>query len=190
MSCLTGKIFAVTGAASGIGRATALLLASHGASVCAGDVNEMSLQNLSETISAATREKFTTFPLDIGDRQSVRGFIEHTLTKFGHVDGFANVAGITGPSLNTRFIWEIDSSEFESVFRVNAQGTFNCLAEQLKPGILGAGGSIVNTASFTGIKGVQRSSVYGASKHAMLGLTKNAAIDAGPRNIRVNAVAP
>lgn len=187
---LRGKSFALTGAGSGIGLATAKLLASYGASLCLGDIHEESIKAVNVIPPDGTDSHITTFRVDIRSREEVRAFVGHATQQLGQLHGFANIAGTTGKHLSVNNIWEIENSEFRSIFDVNAEGTFNCLAEELKPGVLQSGGSIVNVSSLAGTKGVFRSSVYAASKHAVIGFSKCAALDAGPRNIRVNAVAP
>jgi NAD(P)-dependent dehydrogenase (short-subunit alcohol dehydrogenase family) len=114
----------------------------------------------------------------------------HTLKQFGKVDGCANVAGVSGKEVSVRPVWEASSEDYDFVNAVNARGVFNCLSEQLRPGVVSEGGSVVNVSSIAGIRAMPKSAAYVASKHAVVGLTRVAAADAGPRNIRVNSVNP
>ncbi|KAJ9623819.1 hypothetical protein H2204_011005 [Knufia peltigerae] len=191
MSSIAGKIFALTGAASGIGRATAQLLISRGGSVCCADINEQSLNGLQASLPQEHRQRLAIFKLDVGNRDEVSAFINFTLKKFGRLDGFANVAAIvnTDPE-GEKKLWEVKNEHFRAVYRVNVEGVFNCLAEVLKPGVLPDGASIVNVASYLGLRALPNVTAYGSSKHAVVGLTKIAAFDAAERKIRVNAVAP
>lgn len=190
MASLIGKVFTVTGAGSGIGLATAKLLAARGAALGLGDVNQRSLESLKDALSSSGHVQFKIFPLDVRQRSEVQSFILKTREAFGKLDGCANIAATIGEGLAKHNIWEAENTDFDLVMNVNAGGTFNCLAEQLRPNVLEDGGSIVNVASLTGLKGYPKAAAYAASKHAVVGLTKVAALEGGPRAIRVNAVAP
>ncbi|KAL4801527.1 oxidoreductase [Aspergillus unguis] len=190
MSSLTGKVFTVTGAASGIGLATARLLPSSGARVCLGDVNREGLEAAVGSLPRSYQDQVAHQIVDIQHREQVRSFHRLASDRFGTVHGCANIAGTVGKSMGARQMWELENAEFELVQRVNAEGTFNCLAEQLRPGFLPPVGSIVNVASLTGIRGYTKCAAYVASKHAVIGLTRAAAMEAGEREIRVNAIAP
>ncbi|KAK5309356.1 hypothetical protein LTR93_012232, partial [Exophiala xenobiotica] len=120
----------------------------------------------------------------------VKDWIKATTDKLGPLDGAANIAGIGGQNLMFSRIWEYSSEEYDLVNDVNGKGVFHCLAEQLTPGVMKDGSSVVSIASVPGLKGLDRTAVYTASKHAVVGLTKVAALDAGARGIRVNAIAP
>ncbi|KAJ9618378.1 hypothetical protein H2204_013052 [Knufia peltigerae] len=190
MSSLAGKVFAVTGAASGIGRSTAEILLSRGAKVSFGDIDVLHLEETRALRQPQAPERTLFLHLDVADRQSVREFVEKTLKHFGHLDGLAHVAGIAGNAQGPRKIWELENSQFRLIHQVNVEGTFNCLGEALKPGVMSDGGSIVNVSSYAGIHGLPGISGYSSSKHAVIGLTRCAAIEAAPRNIRVNVVTP
>ncbi|KIW17950.1 hypothetical protein PV08_05145 [Exophiala spinifera] len=192
MVSLAGKAFVLTGGGSGIGLATARVLASRGASLYVGDVNaaalEASLPSIIHTATAAASIK--TSSLDVRNRTDVREFMKKAKAEFGRLHGAANIAGVTGKGMGVSKTWELDTDEYEFVMAVNARGVFNCLAEQLRPGVLPEGSSIVNMASVNSFKALDCASPYVASKHAVVGLTKTAALEAGPRDIRVNGVAP
>lgn len=190
MSSLAGKVIAVTGAASGIGRATAQILILAGASISLGDVNAQGLRELQDSYSHEEQRRITIFKVDVGDRQNVSAFTAHTIQKFGHIDGLAHVAAIAGPSLSRKFIWELDNAEFQSIYRVNAEGTFNCLSRFLEPGVMADEGSIVVIGSHSGLRAMDNTAAYASSKAAVMHLAKCAAVEAAPRKIRVNVVAP
>ncbi|KAJ6005149.1 hypothetical protein N7451_003093 [Penicillium sp. IBT 35674x] len=188
MASLAGKAFTVTGAASGIGLATAKILAARGASLFIGDINEAAMEKAAAIISNSGRVEKAV--LDVRDRSAVRSFMQKCQSRFGRIDGCANVAGVSGKRMNIDHIWELDAAEYDFVMNVNTRGVFNCLAEQLTPGMLPEDASIVNISSICGLRGLPKGAVYCASKHAVVGLTRTAAIEAGPRRIRVNSVAP
>lgn len=190
MSSLAGKVIALTGAASGIGAATAKLLASRGATLAIADVNKEGLNAIAASLSAHRSKKFTSTNVDIRDRDQVRQWLKATTVEFGQLDGAANVAGVAGKNQNIHHIWELSTEEYDFIMDVNAKGLFHCLASQLADGVMKDGSSIACVGSFCGLRGTPRSSAYVASKHAATGLIKSAALEAGPRNIRVNGVAP
>lgn len=187
---LAGKVFAVTGGASGMGLATVKTLLARGASVGMCDLNESKFGELLSSIDAFQKSRLLAQPVNVAKRASVKSFLEATKSQFGSLDGIANVAGTGGRLIGTRFIWEIPDEEYDLVMDSNARGVFNALAEGLVPGLLTTPGSIVNVGSIYSARGFKKGAPYSCSKHAMIGLTKTAAIEAGPRGIRINAVLP
>jgi NAD(P)-dependent dehydrogenase (short-subunit alcohol dehydrogenase family) len=190
MASLVGRVYAITGAASGIGLATARELAARGASIFLADINEVGLKKILPTVQPTAGGAVDTFVLDVRNRDEVHNFVQGALKRFGRLDGGANIAGIVGKDILIKPIWEAGVADYELVQAINTKGTFNCLAELLQPGVLDKGGSIVNMASIAGQRGVYSAAAYCTSKAGVLALTKVAAIDAGSRGIRVNAVAP
>ncbi|KAL6242216.1 hypothetical protein RBB50_010764 [Rhinocladiella similis] len=189
MASFEGKVILLVGGASGVGLATAKLLASRGAHLSVADVNADVTTVIAQQIPSTDKVKVTAHQVDITDQSAVQALIVATMKEHGRIDGCANIAGVIG-RLNGLNIWETERSQFDFVMGVNAGGLFNLLAAELKPGILPDGASIVNVASILSLRASPKSSPYITSKHAVQGLTKAAAMDAAPRNIRVNCVAP
>lgn len=186
MASVKGKILFVTGAASGIGRATARKLMSLGARVALSDLNCVAMEKDMRDFKG----DFSIHKLDVTNRNEVRDVIQDIKRRYGKLDGCANIAGVIGKGSNVLPIWDVSSEEYVFTMDVNTKGVFNCLAEQLKPGVLEETSSIVNMASVAGVLGLAKNAPYCASKFAVVGLTKSSAKDAGARSIRVNCISP
>jgi len=191
MSAVKGKLFAITGAASGIGLATARLLADHGALLSLADMNWESLQEKDQELKEKDVKVYSQ-KVDVRDRAQVDDWIVATVKHFKTpLDGAANLAGIVG---NLAPLREFDAQDYENVFAVNVKGIFHCMQAELKHMRVAenglGGGSIVNAASVTGIKGLPYIATYSASKFAVVGITKSAAASEAATGIRINAVAP
>ncbi|RDL31821.1 Uncharacterized protein BP5553_09223 [Venustampulla echinocandica] len=184
---LSGKVIALSGAASGIGLATARLLATKGAKLSLADSQEQALQSLATELRAASHEVLT-FVVDVRNRASVEDWTQQTVACFGKLDGAVNSAGVGGKNLLLHGIHEIEDEDWDWVFDVNVKGALNCLRAQIPH--FKDGGSIVNVASLGGLMAVAKNSAYVASKHALVGLCRTAAKELGARNIRVNCVCP
>jgi len=177
------QVAIVTGGAAGIGRAVATRLAEDGARVVLVDLDEAELEKTAAEIGAAA-----TIVADVRDEEAVAGYVRRTREECGRVDLFFNNAGIEGPRVS---IVDLDIADFERVMSVNVRGVVLGLREVMRAfREQGGGGAIVNTASMAGIRGGIRFSPYIASKHAVVGLTKCAALEGAEDGIRVNAVAP
>lgn len=177
----TGKTVVVTGAASGIGRATASRVAREGGRVIAVD---LSTDRLGELAASLDKADVVTVAGDITDPESIEKIIQ---AAGGSIDGLANVAGI-----NDDFspLHETTDAVWDRVIGINLTGTFK-LTRAVLPAMLEAGrGSIVNVASEASLRGNASGNAYTASKHAVVGMTRSAAFMYGPQGIRVNAVAP
>ncbi|RSL96468.1 hypothetical protein CEP52_011434 [Fusarium oligoseptatum] len=193
---LNGKVYAVTGGASGIGLATVELLLSRGASVSLCDIQDTSLERLATSTfktPSSDSTKAQDAPLywqqvDVRSRQQVEDWISKTIQRFSRLDGAANLAGVIPKSHNMAHVVDQDDGEWDFVFDVNVKGVMNCLRAVLPH--LSAGGSIVNAGSGLSLQGREAAAAYAASKHAVVGLTSSTAKEVGPKGIRVNCVAP
>lgn len=183
---LEGKVAIVTGGGTGIGRATALLLAHEGARVVIADIDEVDASETIEMIKSASGEaRFAR--CDVSNEDEVRALIDGTVKAWGRVDLAFNNAGIEGPQGP---IAEMDTAAFKKVLGVNLTGVFHCLKHELRQMKAQGGGAIVNNASILGQVGFAGAGAYVAAKHAVLGLTRTAAIEGAANGIRVNAVCP
>lgn len=154
------------------------------------DLNEKKIADVFDSSDASHKARLIAQPVNVAKRSTVKDFLETTKRKFGRLDGIANVAGTGGRLIGTHCIWEIPTEEYDLVMDANARGIFNALAEGLKPGLMETPGSIVNVGSMFSERGFKKAAPYSCSKHALIRLTKTAAIEAGSRGIRVNAVLP
>lgn len=184
---LAGKVVLVTGAASGIGRAAALAFAADGARLALADRDTAGLE---ATASLLPREKLLAQACDITDAQAIRGLVSATVTRFGRLDGAFNNAGIEGCGGRMVPLPDYPDDQFAAVQAVNVQGLWHCLKAELAVMLPAGRGAIVNTASVMGAVAAPGMSAYVASKHAVMGLTRAAALDAAPHGVRINAVLP
>ncbi|MCK9285855.1 MAG: glucose 1-dehydrogenase [Rhodocyclaceae bacterium] len=183
---LADKSIIVTGAGSGIGRATAMVLARAGAKVVAASHSAAHARETADMITAAGGVA-KPFSADVMRESDVVAMVDFTLECFGRLDGAFNNAGIT---LHDRLVQDMDEAEWDQVMGVNLKGVYFCMKhETLAMGKTG-GGAIVNNSSVNGLVGVPSASGYVASKHGVIGLTRGAACDAAATRVRVNAVLP
>ena len=181
-----GKVALITGAANGIGRATALAFASHNAKVVAVDRDAAGAERTAGTIKQQGGEAFAV-AADVTKSADVQAYVKAALDKYGAIDCFFNNAGIEGKLAATA---EYDEEVFDQVISVNVKGVFLGMRHVLPVMIAQKSGSIVNTASVAGLVASPGMSAYVASKHAVVGLTKTAAGENGQYGVRVNAVCP
>jgi NAD(P)-dependent dehydrogenase (short-subunit alcohol dehydrogenase family) len=184
MSSFEGKVYAVTGAASGIGLAIARALAKKGAIVSLSDVNAENLKKAVDSLEGG-KAKHMTAVVDVRKSADVDKWIADTVSKHGQLDGAANIAGI-GP--RTKAIRDITDEDWSLVNEINVQGMFHSLRAELKN--MKNGGAIVNACSVAGLGGNGGSAEYIASKHGCVGMTKCAAREERASQIRINGIAP
>jgi NAD(P)-dependent dehydrogenase (short-subunit alcohol dehydrogenase family) len=181
------KVIVITGAASGIGLETARLLASKGAKLSLADLQEIPLKELEAELKQAGTQ-VTAHIVDIRDRKAVEAWIAATISQFGKLDGAANLAGVIGKQSNAVEIADVDDDDWDFVMDVNVTGLRNCLRAQVPH--FNEGAAIVNAASILGVIGAPKNLAYCASKHAVVGMTRAAAKELGPKKIRVNCICP
>lgn len=189
MAQLQDKVISISGAGSGIGAATARVAAQRGASLSLADINQEGLNAIVNELKASGVNLLATH-VDVSESDSVNNWITKTMQHFGTLDGAANIAGVISlPGRQGVFdIVDTPSEHWDWVIGVNQTGLFHCIQAQLR--VMKSGGSIVNVSSVAGLKGYPSQVSYTASKHAVIGITRVAAKEAGASGIRVNAVAP
>ncbi|KAK4432234.1 Short-chain dehydrogenase reductase 2a [Sesamum alatum] len=185
---LDGKVAIVTGGASGIGEATVRLFAIHGAKVIIADVDDALGISLANSLSPHV----TYFHCDVTSEEHIQTLINSTLSLYGKLDILFNNAGVLGNQSKHKSILDFDADEFDQVMRVNVRGTALGMKHAARAMIAArsSGGCIISTASVAGVMGGLGPHAYTASKHAIVGLTKNAACELGRYGIRVNCISP
>jgi NAD(P)-dependent dehydrogenase (short-subunit alcohol dehydrogenase family) len=181
---LTGKVALITGAASGIGRAAALLFAREGAAVAIADVNQSGQAVAEEMVRCGGRAIFEH--ADVARAADCQRVVQRTMRELGTIDILFNNAGI----MRRASVVELSEADWDLVMAVNVKSIFLMSREVIPIMVKAGGGSIVNTASGWGLAGGPRAAVYCASKGAVVLLTKAMAVDHGPQQIRVNCICP
>jgi len=180
---LTGLGVLVTGAASGIGRASALAFAAAGARVAAADVDTSGLATLAD----ASNGRIVPMTADVRDPDQVEAMIATAVEELGSLDVAHNNAGVPGPY---RPLWEYTEDDFAAILAVDLVGVWRCLKFEAQHMTARRAGCIVNTSSMLGLVGMAENAAYTAAKHGVHGLTRSAALELAPYGVRVNAVAP
>lgn len=185
---MKNKVIIITGAAMGLGYAAAKELASKGANLMLVDYNEKSLLDAKTEISKEfPNVKIVTVVADVSNEEAVKNYVDETVKTFGRIDGLYNNAGIEGKQAS---ITEYDVNIFKKVIDINLMGVYYGMRYVIPVMQKQKFGRIVNVASVGGIRGVLNQVPYVASKHAVSGMTKNAALEYGSDGILTNAIAP
>ena len=183
---LTGKIALVTGASRGIGKSTAITLASYGATVI---VNYNGNKEKAEEVVAeitANGGKAATYCCNVSDYEAVENMMKDIVKEYGSLDILVNNAGITKDGL----LMKMSEADYDAVLDTNLKGTFNCIKHISRQMLKQKSGRIINLSSVVGVYGNAGQVNYSASKAGVIGITKSVAKELGSRGITVNAVAP
>ena len=184
---LENKVALITGAASGIGRASAQLFAREGARLLLSDVQE---DKLKETVRLVRDAGGEAEPMlcDVSKADQVDALIARGVETYGRLDCAFNNAGVAG-EMHARTA-DATEENFDFVIDINLKGVWLCMRAEIRQMLEQGGGSIVNTSSLAGLVGVRRGNAYTASKHGVIAYTRSAALEYATKNIRVNAVCP
>ncbi|MEM8663499.1 MAG: SDR family NAD(P)-dependent oxidoreductase [Pseudomonadota bacterium] len=184
---LSGRAYVVTGPAKGMGRDISLAMAAAGADLIMAGRDTSAIETVAEEVRAVSR-RAVVLSCDITDDTAVEAMVAAGVRDLGRIDGLVNIAGTTGPS--GKMLWEHTVDDYRDVFDVNVLGSVLAMRHVMPRLIARGSGSVVNIGGTFGFKGVRQASLYGATKWALRGITKSAALEAGAAGVRVNMVSP